>query len=172
VITPDDILAGFHPEGPVVVYDDDHYYIGGVIAELLRRDGLDVTLVTPANEISTWTRHTEEQYRIQQRIVGLEIPIETCMALARVMTDHAVLGSIYTGRTKEIEAATVVMATSRAPQDALYHSLAGQIAIDRIGDCLNPGTIASAVYSGHKFARELDASVPVPVPFLRDSRTL
>ncbi len=42
----------------MVVYDDDHYYIGGVIAELLRRDGLDVTLVTPANEISTWTRHT------------------------------------------------------------------------------------------------------------------
>ncbi len=88
------------------------------------------------------------------------------------MADHAVLGSIYTGRTKEIEAAAVVMATSRAPQDALYHSLAGQIAIDRIGDCLNPGTIATAVYSGHKFARELDASVPVPVPFLRDSRTL
>lgn len=170
VITPDDILAGFQPEGPVVVYDDDHYYIGGVIAELLRRDGLDVTLVTPANEISTWTRHTEEQYRIQQRIVELEIPIETCMALARVTADHAVLGSIYTGRTKEIEAATVVMITSRAPQDALYHSLAGQIAIDRIGDCLNPGTIATAVYSGHKFARELDASVPVP--FLRDSRVV
>ncbi len=172
VITPDDILAGFQPEGPVVVYDDDHYYIGGVVAELLRRDGLEVTLVTPANEISTWTRHTEEQYRIQQRIVGLDISIETCMALASVDADHVVLESIYTGKTREIATATVVMATSRTPQDALYHRLVGQMSVDRIGDCLAPGTIATAVYSGHKFARELDTSVPAPVPFLRDIRVV
>ncbi len=172
VITPDDILAEFQPEGPVVVYDDDHYYIGGVVAELLRRDGLEVTLVTPANEISTWTRHTEEQYRIQQRIVGLDISIETCMALTRVNADHVVLESIYTAKTKEIAAATVVMATSRTSQDALYHSLVGQMSVDRIGDCLAPGTIATAVYSGHKFARELDTSVPAPVPFLRDIRVV
>jgi len=172
VITPDDILAGFQPEGPVVVYDDDHYYIGGVVAELLRRDGLEVTLVTPANEISTWTRHTEEQYRIQQRIIGLDISIETCMALTSLDADHVVLESIYTGKTKEIAAATVVMATSRTSQDALYHSLVGQMSVDRIGDCLAPGTIATAVYSGHKFARELDTSVPAPVPFLRDIRVV
>ncbi|MEE9178534.1 MAG: FAD-dependent oxidoreductase [Acidimicrobiia bacterium] len=172
VITPDDILAEFQPEGPVVVYDDDHYYIGGVVAELLRRDGLEVTLVTPANEISTWTRHTEEQYRIQQRIVGLDISIETCMALTRVNADHVVLESIYTAKKKEIGAATVVMATSRISQDALYHSLVGQMSVDRIGDCLAPGTIATAVYSGHRFARELDTSVPAPVPFLRDIRVV
>ncbi len=172
VITPDDILAGFQPEGPVVVYDDDHYYIGSVVAELLRRNGLEVTLVTPANEISTWTRHTEEQYRIQQRIVELDISIETGMELASITSDHVVLESIYTAKTKEIAAATVVMATSRTPQDALYHTLVGQISIDRIGDCLAPGTIATAVYSGHKFARELDTSVPVPVSFLRDSRVV
>jgi dimethylamine/trimethylamine dehydrogenase len=53
VMTPDDVLAGVVPAGPVVVYDDDHYYIGGVIAEKLRGDGLEVTLVTPANEVST-----------------------------------------------------------------------------------------------------------------------
>ena len=172
VITPDEILAGAEPDGPVVVYDDDHYYIGGVIAEKLRRDGLDVTLVTPANEISTWTRHTEEQYRIQQRILDVGIFIETGSTLSNVAPDHVVLESIHTGNTTEIEAATVVMATSRTPQDGLYHSLVDRIAIDRIGDCLAPGTIATAVYSGHKFARELDASVPGPVPFRRDSRVV
>ncbi len=86
--------------------------------------------------------------------------------------DHVVLESIHTGSTREIAATTVVMATSRTPQDELYHSLADRIAIDRIGDCLAPGTIATAVYSGHKFARELDASVSVPVSFLRDSRVV
>jgi dimethylamine/trimethylamine dehydrogenase len=39
VMTPDDVLGGKVPDGPVVVYDDDHYYIGGVIAEKLRGHG-------------------------------------------------------------------------------------------------------------------------------------
>ena len=77
VLTPDDIMDGVIPSGPVVVFDDDHYYIGGVIAEKLRHAGLDVTLVTPANEVSTWTTHTEEQHRIQARILGLGIAVET-----------------------------------------------------------------------------------------------
>ncbi|MED5462673.1 MAG: NAD(P)-binding protein, partial [Pseudomonadota bacterium] len=29
VYTPDDILDGVEPEGPIVVFDDDHYYMGG-----------------------------------------------------------------------------------------------------------------------------------------------
>ena len=29
------------------MFDDDHYYMGGVIAELLAKEGLDVTLITP-----------------------------------------------------------------------------------------------------------------------------
>jgi dimethylamine/trimethylamine dehydrogenase len=172
VITPDDIFSGAEPHGPVIVYDDEHYYLGGVIAEELRRDGWDVTLVTPANEISTWTRHTDEQFRIQQRVLGLSIGIETGTTLAGIGSDHVVLESIYTKSQREVEAATVVMVTSRTPKDGLYHNLAGRIAIDRIGDCLAPGTIATAVYSGHRFAREFDGPVPVPVPFLRDSRAV
>jgi len=35
---------------PVVVFDDDHYYLGAVLAEKLRLEGLDITLVTPAGE--------------------------------------------------------------------------------------------------------------------------
>ena len=29
IMTPDDICAGLVPEGPVVVFDDDHYYMAG-----------------------------------------------------------------------------------------------------------------------------------------------
>ena len=43
-------MAGTMPAGPVVVFDDDHYYLGGVVAEALRGAGLEVTLATPANE--------------------------------------------------------------------------------------------------------------------------
>jgi dimethylamine/trimethylamine dehydrogenase len=76
--------------------------------------------------------------------------------------------SIYTARREEISASTVVLVTSRVPQDDLYYSLRDEIHIDRIGDCLAPGTIATSVYSGHKYAREMDAAVPVGLPFLRE----
>jgi len=168
VMTPDDVLAGVVPDGPVVVYDDDHYYIGGVIAEKLRGDGLEVALVTPANEVSTWTTHTEEQHRIQERILNLGIHITTGTSLAEIRSGGVVAESIYTARREEISASTVVLVTSRVPQDDLYYSLRDEIHIDRIGDCVAPGTIATSVYSGHKYAREMDAAAPEGVPFLRE----
>ncbi|MDK1104261.1 MAG: FAD-dependent oxidoreductase, partial [Actinomycetota bacterium] len=159
IMTPDDIMAGTVPSGSVVVYDDDHYYIGGVIAEMLSKEGLDVTLVTPANEVSTWTTHTEEQHRIQQRLLSLGIDLQTGMSVASVAEDSVTLECVFTGRTHDVAASNVVMATSRKPQDGLFYALVDQIDIKRIGDCLAPGTIATSVYSGHRYARELDADV-------------
>jgi dimethylamine/trimethylamine dehydrogenase len=59
------------------------------------------------------------------------------------------------------------MVTGRVPTDALYHALCERIQIARIGDCSAPGTIAAAVYAGHRYAQELD-SEPADVPFLRE----
>ena len=40
MLTPDDLLAGARPDGDrVVVFDDDHYYLGGALAELLASEG-------------------------------------------------------------------------------------------------------------------------------------
>jgi dimethylamine/trimethylamine dehydrogenase len=168
ILTPDDVMAGAIPSGPVVVFDDDHYYIGGVIAEALRLAGLEVTLVTPANEVSTWTTRTEEQHRIQAQILRLGITVETGTVLAGIGEGSVILASVHTAATREVEAANVVMVTSREPQDTLYHSLRDRFVVQRIGDCLAPGTIATAVYSGHRYAREADAEVSSAVPFSRE----
>jgi dimethylamine/trimethylamine dehydrogenase len=85
-----------------------------------------------------------------------------------VQNGSVTLESLHTGRRWELEAASTVMATSREPQDSLYHALSGRIAIDRVGDCLAPGTIATAVYSGHRYARELDAEAAGDVMFRRE----
>lgn len=55
-------MDGLPVTGPVVVFDDDHYYLGAVLAEKLRLDGLEVTLVTPADRVSAWTINTLEQH--------------------------------------------------------------------------------------------------------------
>jgi dimethylamine/trimethylamine dehydrogenase len=168
VLSPDDIMGGKVPAGPVVVYDDEHYYMGGVVAEALRRMDLDVSLVTTANEVSTWTRHTEEQHRIQTRILNLGIHLETGTTVSTVDKGAVTLQSIYTDAQKVVEAGSVVMVTSRSPVDDLYPALHGSYVVRRIGDCLAPGTIATAVYSGHRAAREMDEAPPANVPFRRE----
>ncbi len=173
VLTPDEIAAGNIPEGPVVVFDDDHYYMGGVMAEKLRLEGLDVTYVTPAPDVSTWTHNTMEQAKIQTRLIELGVKIVPLHNLASIATDHVELACIFTDRKHTLPCKSVVMVTMRVAEDALYYALTanpenGPKSVTRIGDCLAPGTIAAAVYSGHRYARELGEPVPEGVPFRRE----
>jgi dimethylamine/trimethylamine dehydrogenase len=90
------------------------------------------------------------------------------MTLASVNDGSVTIESAYTGAAREVEAASAVMVTSREPVDDLFHSLKDRSSIQRIGDCLAPGTIATAVYSGHRYAREADVETPTGVPFRRE----
>ena len=168
VYTPDDIMAGARPKGPVFVFDDDHYYLGGVIAEKLLRDGLDVTLVTPEPEVSAWTHHTDEQETIQAHLMEIGVQIETGTELSAVGEDFVELACVYTERERERDAQSVVLVTSRNPNDSLYVELEEELSIERIGDCDAPATIAHAVYAGHRYAREMDASPDADIPFRRE----
>jgi dimethylamine/trimethylamine dehydrogenase len=181
VFTPDDVMAGAKLAGPVVVFDDDHYYMGAVVAEALRRDGLDVALVTPASRVSTWAEYTTEQERSQARLLELDVDLVTGKALENFDGEGVDLACVYTGRTSRRAAASLVMVTARTPNDDLYRALtadpdtlrpAGIQSVTRIGDCLAPGTVAAAVFSGHSFARELDAPDPGYVPFHRERATV
>ena len=58
-------------------------------------------------------------------------------------------------------ATTLILVTSREPQDELYRELVGADdeppqRVQRIGDCRQPALIAHAVYAGHEAARGLD----------------
>jgi dimethylamine/trimethylamine dehydrogenase len=156
VLTPDDVMAGVVPKGPVVVFDDDYYYMGSVVAERLRRAKCDVTFVTPAGKVSEWAYTTEEQKRAQATLIALGVRLETGTAVESLAGDKATLACAYTGHSREVEAAGIVMVTSREPRDALYHALSERIEIERVGDCSAPGIIASATYAGHRYARAMD----------------
>jgi dimethylamine/trimethylamine dehydrogenase len=75
VFSPDDIMAGADLKGPVVLYDDDHYYMGGVLAEKMQLTGLQVSLVTSAGLVSQWCENTVEQERVQGRLLNLGVNI-------------------------------------------------------------------------------------------------
>ncbi len=180
VFTPDDIMDGATPPGPVLVYDDDHYYMGGVIAEKLAAAGLAVTLVTPEITVSDWTRNTLEHGRVVARLMELGVELITGHELGGIGGQESRVRCVYSARERVLPAASVVMITSRLPDDALYHALtadetrladAGIRAVRRIGDCHAPATIAAAVYEGHRFARELGES-PADIPFRRELTAL
>ena len=177
VLTPDDIMAGKRPVGPVIIYDDDHYYMGNVIAELLRGEGHDVTLATPALCIAQWTQYTLEQEKIERRMVDLGIEILARHRLSAVGDGTVEMVESLTGATVT-RPGSVVSVTARLPRDALYYALSGDAqaladagiqSVKRVGDCYGPATIAAAVYEGHRYARELDTEVdPDSVPFHRE----
>ena len=178
VFTPEDVIAGALMSGPVVVFDDDNFYMGGVIAEKLRRDGHDVTLVTTAACVSSWTENTLEQHRIQARLIELGVDILASHRLSAVGDGEVELACVYTERTRKRAAGSVVMVISRRPADGLYRALvenreklhaAGIKSVRAIGDCDAPATIALAVHDGHRVARELDAPPENPdLPFRRE----
>ncbi|MCK4868430.1 MAG: FAD-dependent oxidoreductase, partial [Alphaproteobacteria bacterium] len=73
IFTPDDIMAGRLPEGKTLLFDDDGYYMGAVLAERLRAAGLPVTLVTPEAKAAAWCGYTAEQVRTQRRLLELGV---------------------------------------------------------------------------------------------------
>ncbi len=176
VLTPDDFMAGIKPGGTVVVYDDDHYYMGSVLAEQLVADGCRVIFATPSAVVASWTGYTMEQRRIQARLLKLGVEVITSHQLQGITHDSMAFASTFSEEPRIVEASSIVLLTSRSPDDALYQELAsdpvrlrqaGIRDLKRIGDCHAPATIAAAVYEGHKFARELGEN-DVDIPFRRE----
>lgn len=178
VFTPDDIMAGRLPKGEVVLFDDDHYYMGGVIAELLAKAGCTVTFVTPSAYVSDWTLNTLEQAAIHRRLVEAGVKIVLNTGIAELKAGEVVTECTYTGQTSAIGCEAVVMVASRISDDALYHELkareadwadAGIKSVKLIGDAAAPGPIAWATYAGHRYARELDMpDIGDALPFRRE----
>ena len=179
VLTPDDLMAGTRPTGErVVLFDDDHYYMGGVLAELLVREGFAVTLVTPAARVSEWTTNTMEQERIQRRLLELGVTLMTSRTLVGADAGVARTACVYTSEVSEADCDALVLVTARLPEDGLFAALPGQAdawadaglsSVRAVGDAWVPGTIAAAVWSGRRYAEDLDApDRGDDVPFLRE----
>lgn len=179
IFTPDDIMAGRLPAGHVVVVDDDHYYMGGVLAEHLAASGAEVAFVSPDSLVSAYTQYTAEQARIQRRVLTECAAVHLSTRLAGARPGEVLLACVYTGRETALAADALVLVTGMSPRDGLYHELAGWgdaglaaagiRRVARVGDCLGPGIIAAAVYSGHLFARTLDTGLVDQTPFRREN---
>ncbi len=166
VLSPEQVVRGIAQglrlQGPAIVYDDDHYYMGHCVAELLRAQGLDVTLISPLPDVSQWSYYTLELRRLEQRLAQAGI---RCLTRTRVIGVEA--GRVRTAQASGdvwIEAGHFVPVTLRQPRDELVLALAdreadwraaGVLSVEAVGDAVAPGTVAAAVYDGARIALEL-----------------
>ncbi len=172
VLTPDDLMAGARPRAKeVIIFDDDHYYMASVLAELLVKDGIRVTYVTPAPLAAAYTVNTMEQKLIQARLIDIGVAIIAGQALSAIDASGLVTSCVYTGKPMRHETASIVLVTSRKADDALYRELKRRGAsVSAIGDAWAPAAIAHAVYAGRRFAEEFEAKPRdvLEVPFRRE----
>ncbi len=171
VFTPDDLMAGNLPSGRVFIFDDDHYYMGGVLAELLADHGCEVSILTPSPSVSYWTEYTLELHRIHAKLIHKGVEMYPGHYLASIRSDAAILAPTVSGKEFEIPCDAVVLVTDRNPNDALYNELKPALAEKKlsslrvIGDAGAPDIIAQATYSGYLAAAEFDEIIPDGTPF-------
>ena len=164
VYTPDDVIFGRVKAKRVVVYDDDHFYLGSALAETLAQQGCEVIYATTADIVAPMCQFTLDQPRIHRRLLSLSVSIETSVSLTSFDGATARMNGNIMGRETLISCDALVVVTSREPDVRLYEALnqhdvqqvAGIAALSKIGDCDAPGLIAHAIYAGHEFSRELD----------------
>jgi dimethylamine/trimethylamine dehydrogenase len=171
IFTPNDIMDGNMPAGRVVLYDDDHFYLGGVLAETLAQNGCDVTLVTPAPLVSYWTQYTLEQSKIQTRLMKLGGKLVPQTLLTEIKPDSVTLAHSLTNEITVYPRDAVILVTDRISNDSLYYELQPALtegklqSLRLIGDAEAPNIIAQAVFSGHLAAREFDEEKVEGTPF-------
>jgi len=181
VYTPDDIMGDMAiAEKRVVVFDDDHYYMGAVIAEKIAQTGAEVILITPSAYVSEWTLNTLEQGFIHNRLIENKVTIYRNTAVAELLDNAVRCVDTYSEQSSMIDCDAIVLVTSRLGNDELWQSLREQESewnkhgiksIRLIGDAESPAPIAWATFAGHRFARELDEPVKgieAPLPFRRE----
>ena len=114
--------------------------------------------------------------RIQRRLIEKNVTIMPLLNLSGMSKDTVTLSCVYSGQEQEVACGSVVLVTSRTPNDAIWNDInaikeqwsdAGIKTVTRIGDCLAPSLIVAAVYSGHAYARNIEFDMP-PEPLRED----
>jgi dimethylamine/trimethylamine dehydrogenase len=156
IYTPDDLGAGAQPEGPVVVFDFDNYYLGTAVAEDLAARGLGVTYVTTSGAASAWSFLTNEQPHIHTALARRGIGYRTLEIVTGYDGQVVRLAQIMSGEPREVAARSLVIVGMRAGGSALFDALQGRVAsLHLTGDANAPGAIAHAVWQGRRTGEDL-----------------
>ena len=106
---------------------------------------------------------TDEQAFIQKKLLSLGIITIFSRVLSSIENNTLTSCCLYSDEAVEHHFDNLLLVTAREPKAHLFNQ-ENRKNMTSIGDCKVPSSIADAVYSGHKFAREFGQSVEKRTP--------
>ena len=198
-LTPEQVMAGKELGERVVVLDGEGVNVGIAMAELCADRGKDVTVITQLGDVAAFSMLSGEYVGLQRLINEKDITTLTKHWVESIRVGNSVEITAFdlyrdsyrrkpatpgeypremSGKTTTLDCDSVILATSRIPNDALYRALkerkgdrvsAGIAAVVRAGDCVTPRLIHNTIFDGHRVAREFESKNPErPLPYIRE----
>src|SRR5262249_1429507 len=182
-LTPEQImLEGKQPpDGEVVIFDCDGYFMGVSLAEKFASEGRQGTLVTPFPTAGPFLEATGEAAYVERRLRDLHVK-SFCGHVVTQIEPGRMRGRLVMGEDDVTwNAESAVLVTHRLSH-GLYQELVsdrarldreGITGLYRVGDCVEPRLIADAIFDGHRLARDIDTDSPASFrPFARENLTV
>lgn len=140
----------------VLLDDEGAYRIGGA-AHLMLAAGAEVVLVSRLSMLLPACVYTLDLPHMYRNLLGMGLEQRLNSWARRIEKRSVVIANLFTGQEEVLlNVDSVILGTSRHPDDALYHALKGRIAnLHRVGDCVAPRTMDHATYEGFLAGREL-----------------
>ncbi len=183
VATPEQyVLDGKRMGDRVLVIDNDSYYMGSAMAQLLAQNGHKVTYATFGETVGPYQRFTLEEQRTYQKLMELGCVMIAQHLVVGAKDGEAVLTHLWSGKEQIVKYDSIMLVTHRMSECQIYDRLqsspeamqaAGIKSVHLIGDAHTPGMIAQATFSGTRLGREFESDNPdVHKPFIRERRLL
>ena len=165
IFTPEDILNGCELKSPVIIFDFDYYYMGGLMAEYIKDLGHEVTIITPFDKVSPWSFNSNEIDEVQLRLLEKNIKVITQCRIRKVKDSSLKLIHKVSHKETDIDRGSLVLVGYRKQNDSLFSDLnsreedlktSGIKSLQNIGDSNAPGAVVHAVFAGHLYANTFD----------------
>ena len=145
--------------GDVLVVDEMADVAAPLTAVKLAKLGLRVKLLTKWPMIGWETAAEVYLHWILTYLYEADVEMITDHAVKKIDRTEVEIVNIYQpSRARPITADTIVMATSRSSENAMYHLLReGGRSVEAIGCAVAPRTVYEATLEGHRAARKLGA---------------
>ena len=155
--------------GDVLVIDEMADVAAPLTAVKLARLGARVRLLTKWPMIGWETTAEVYLHWVLTYLYEAEVEIITDHAVKRINGSEVEIVNIYApSKVRSLAAETIVMATARSSENALYQLLRGRgRSVEAIGCALAPRTVYEATLEGHRAARKL--GVPPPSRMAREA---
>jgi mycofactocin system FadH/OYE family oxidoreductase 2 len=153
------VLAGTAEVGHhVLVLDGEGYLTATGVADFLLGEGKRVQILTKGLHVGDHIDAATQPLALK-RIADQHGILTPTSWLRRIERGRAIAVNTLAGWEFIIEPVdTVVLALPSLPESELYHALrarAGRWGLHRVGDCLSPRRVDSAILEGQRVAREL-----------------